>query len=55
MTGESAREWISFEDPTEERTWGFDVTFLLSRWECVFGRGCQGVLTGPTPELVQGC
>ena len=39
---ETAREWISFEDPTEERTWVFDVTFLLSRWECIFGRGCQG-------------
>ena len=26
---ETAREWISFEDPTEERTWVFDVTFRL--------------------------
>lgn len=51
----TAREWISFEDPTEERTWVFDVTFLLSGWTCIFGRGCQGVLTGPAPELVQGC
>ena len=33
----------------------FDVTFLESRWTCIFGRGCQGVLTGPAPELVQGC
>ena len=48
-------EWVSFEDPEEERTWVFDVTFLLSRWSCIFGRGCQGVLTGPAPELVQGC
>ncbi|MDQ2825840.1 MAG: hypothetical protein M3Y04_02550 [Actinomycetota bacterium] len=51
----TAREWISFEDPFEERTWIFDVTFLLSRWSCIFGQGCQGVLTGPAPELVQGC
>ena len=49
------REWVSFEDAHEERTWVFDVTFLLSRWECIFGRGCQGVLTGPGPELAQGC
>jgi hypothetical protein len=48
-------EWISFEDPKEDRTWLFDVTFLLSRWTCIFGRGCQGVLTEPSPELVQGC
>ena len=46
---------MSFEDPDEERTWVFDVTFMLSNWECIFGRGCQGVLTGPAPELVQGC
>ena len=50
-----AHEWISFEDPDELRTWVFDVTFLLSGWECIFGRGCQGVLTGPAPEMVQGC
>lgn len=50
-----AHEWVSFEDPEEERTWVFDVTFLTSRWTCIFGAGCQGVLTGPAPELVQGC
>jgi hypothetical protein len=33
----------------------FDVTFLLSPWTCIFGRGCKGVLTEPAPELVQGC
>ncbi|MGV3759192.1 MAG: hypothetical protein ACO1PW_06555 [Actinomycetota bacterium] len=48
-------EWISFEDPTEDRTWVFDVTFLVSPWTCIFGRGCQGVLTGPAEELEQGC
>ena len=48
-------EWISFEDDEEERTWVFDVTFLTSNWTCIFGNGCLGVLTGPAPELVQGC
>ena len=52
---EDAHEWVSFEDLDEDRTWVFDVTFLLSSWTCIFGRGCQGVLTGPAPELVQGC
>lgn len=52
---EEAHEWVSFEDPEEERIWMFDVTFLLSGWTCIFGRGCQGVLTGPAEELVQGC
>jgi len=50
-----AHEWVSFDDTKRERTWMFDVTFLESNWTCIFGNGCQGVLTGPTPELVQGC
>jgi hypothetical protein len=50
-----AHEWVSFDDPDEERTYVFDVTFLASSWTCIFGAGCQGVLTGPAPELAQGC
>ena len=50
-----SREWVSFEDEDEERTWVFDVSFLTSNWKCIFGEGCQGVLPGPAPELVQGC
>ncbi len=50
-----AHEWVSFEDPSEERTWVVDVTFLASSWRCIYGAGCQGVLTGPTPERMEGC
>jgi len=50
-----AHEWVSFPDPDYERTWLFDVTFLESNWSCIYGRGCQGVLTAPAPDLVQGC
>jgi len=50
-----AREWVSFEDPDEERTWVFDVSFLTSNWTCIYGNGCQGVLTEPAPELMHGC
>jgi hypothetical protein len=46
---------VSFEDDKREQTWMFDVTFLESSWECIYGRGCQGVLTGPAEEMVQGC
>ncbi|MCL4413157.1 MAG: hypothetical protein M1522_00155 [Actinobacteria bacterium] len=49
------REWVSFQDPEEDRTWMFDLTFLTSRWECIYGRGCQGVLTAPAPDLEEGC
>jgi hypothetical protein len=52
---EDLHEWVSFDDPDEDRTWVFDVTFLVSGWECIWGRGCQGVLTGPAPELEHGC
>ncbi|HEX9259909.1 MAG TPA: hypothetical protein VF855_10270 [Acidimicrobiales bacterium] len=48
-------EWISFEDPDEDRTWLLDATFLLSAWSCVYGNGCQGVLTADASELHQGC
>ena len=54
-TPADTHEWVSFEDPDEARTWVFDVTFLLSSWHCIYGAGCQGVLTGPAEELVQGC
>jgi hypothetical protein len=52
---DDVHEWLSFEDPDEDRTWVFDVTFLLSRWACIYGHGCQGVLTGPAEHLQQGC
>jgi hypothetical protein len=48
-------ELVSFEDPDLDRTWVFDITFLTSGWRCVFGDGCQGVLTEAAPELDQGC
>lgn len=52
---DDVREWLSFDDPDEDRTWVFDVTFLTSRWSCIYGAGCQGVLTGPAAELAHGC
>ena len=49
------REWVSIDDPSEERTWMFDVGFLLSSWRCLYAEGCQGVLTGPAADMAQGC
>ncbi len=48
-------EWLSFDDPDDDRTWVFDVTFLVSPWTCIFGRGCHGVLTAPAGDLEHGC
>ncbi|MEO5901112.1 MAG: hypothetical protein ABIR68_13450 [Ilumatobacteraceae bacterium] len=35
--------------------WRFEPTFLRSNWTCIWGRGCQGILERPSPELEQGC
>lgn len=48
-------ELVSFEDPNEERTWVFDVTFLVSNWQCIFGSGCQGVYSEEATDLEEGC
>jgi hypothetical protein len=49
------REWLSFEDPSEHRTWLFDITFLASAWTCIYGAGCPGVASEPAPEEELGC
>ena len=48
-------EWISFEDPAEQRTWIFDATYLRSNHRCIYGEGCEGVLDAPAADMAQGC
>ena len=56
MTATPTREWITIPIAgKEKRQWQIDVTFLASHYRCIFGQGCQGVLTEPAPELVHGC
>jgi hypothetical protein len=52
-TPDDLHEWLSFD--LDGETYQFDVTFLTSNWTCIFGQGCPGVLTGPAPDLEQGC
>jgi hypothetical protein len=41
------REWIEFADPADENHWiRADLTWLCSRWTCIFGRGCHGTVAG---------
>ncbi len=41
------REWIEFADPSDgEHLIRADLTWLCSRWTCIFGRGCHGTLEG---------
>ncbi len=35
--------------------WRFDRAFLSSRWTCIWGRGCLGILEEPAEHLGQGC
>jgi hypothetical protein len=42
-----AREWLEFQDPADPQHWiRADATWLCSRWTCIYGRGCQGVIEG---------
>lgn len=36
-------------------TWRIDADFLESRWTCLYGRGCLGILPEPAEHLGQGC
>ncbi len=48
-----AREWIEFQDPGDAEHWvRADVTWLCSRWTCIFGRGCHGTVRG---QAATGC
>ncbi len=41
------REWIEFVDPDDaEHVIRADLTWLCSRWTCIFGRGCHGIEKG---------
>ncbi len=47
------REWLEFTDPANtDHLIRADMTWLLSRWTCIFGRGCHGIIEG---RAVDGC
>ena len=38
------RQWVEFVDPAEENQLiRADLTWLTSRWICIFGNGCKGI------------
>ncbi|MFD5780652.1 hypothetical protein ACFVWX_00065 [Streptomyces sp. NPDC058220] len=42
-----ARAWVEFPDPADdEQVFRCDLTWLTSRWACIFGSGCQGIQAG---------
>lgn len=41
------REWVEFVDPADpDHLIRADLTWLCSRWTCIFGAGCHGVVPG---------
>jgi hypothetical protein len=41
------RDWVEFVDPADaEHVVRADLTWLLSRWTCIYGAGCHGVIQG---------
>ncbi|WTW95707.1 hypothetical protein OG216_20995 [Streptomycetaceae bacterium NBC_01309] len=53
------RAWFEFSDPAPredpedaEQVFRCDLTWLTSRWTCVFGSGCQGIAAG---RAADGC
>lgn len=45
--GDVPREWVEFADPADAQAlYRADLTWLLSSWACIFGRGCQGIVPG---------
>jgi hypothetical protein len=38
------RSWVEFQDPDDStRRLRCDLTWLTSRWHCIFGSGCRGI------------
>lgn len=41
------RDWVEFVDPADAgHVVRADLTWLLSRWTCVYGAGCHGIVPG---------
>jgi hypothetical protein len=39
-----ARDWVEFTDPADpEQLFRCDLTWLTSRYTCIFGNGCRGI------------
>ena len=56
MPAQPQRRFLDLADPEDDsNTWRVDAGFLTSRWQCLWGCGCQGINDDPTPELMQGC
>jgi hypothetical protein len=47
VTADFPRDWLEFVDPADpESLVRADLTWLLSSWTCIYGRGCEGIVEG---------
>ncbi len=50
------REWVSVRDPHNAHLrYTFDVSFLLSSYQCIYGAGCEGVHPGAQDPAIGCC
>ncbi|MGH3509294.1 MAG: hypothetical protein ACRDPI_03590, partial [Nocardioidaceae bacterium] len=41
------RAWVEFADPADAtQVFRCDLTWLTSRWSCIYGQGCRGIYAG---------
>ena len=41
------RLWLEFTDPADaDQVFRCDLTWLTSRWQCLYGHGCAGIVAG---------
>lgn len=51
----AVHEWLEFANPDQEgHFWRINVSFFLSRYNCIYGRGCCGT-KGDLPRVSVGC
>ena len=53
MSDDDAEQYLDVD--AGDTVWRFDRQWLGSRWTCIWGRGCQGILPEPAEHLGQGC
>ena len=47
-------QWIALDD-NDGTTWLFDLSFMLSNYQCIYGQGCQSIDVEPDPTETLGC
>ena len=49
-----SRQWLALDDDERSTTWLFDVGFMLSGYQCIYGQGCPSIEPEPDPTETSG-